>query len=121
MRKRPYGKVRRPTAEDYAGVRAQMDMSKAPTYDEFMGVLTEMWEGQFTAAEKRGLGAGVVGPVNFKQFLQESRAVLIRQRDEVIPEKYSDGLLSKEDMVAATELAGLLIEYEERALRSMED
>jgi hypothetical protein len=85
-----------------------------------MADMEQLWEGQFTEAEKRGFGGAPLGPLNFKEFLQFSMQTLIRQLDEVIPEKFAKGLLSSEDTVAATELTKLLIGYEERALRSME-
>lgn len=109
-------KVRRPTAQDYIGTSLALDMSKVPTRDEFIHDMNEQWESYFTESEKKGPGAGVPGPVNFKQYLQESMAALLRQRDEIIPKQVKENTLEKQDAAAATELLNIIIEYEEREL-----
>jgi hypothetical protein len=113
-------KIRRPTAQDYLDVGWKFRAGEVPTRDEFITDMKEQWEREFTEAEKRGPGAGIPGPLNFKHHLQLSLETLKRQVDEIIPGKFEQGLLSKEDAAASVELINILIVYEEQELRFMD-
>lgn len=112
------GKIRRPTAEDYQGI-GQMVRDRAPTREEFIYDMREKWEEEFTEAEKRGPGAGVLAPIPFSKYLRDSLAALQRQIKTEIPKQLKDGRLNEEDASTATEFAKLLMEYEEQELKLM--
>ena len=120
MRVESINKIRRPTAADYMGADFALSKGNVPTYEVFMADMKDQWEEYFRETEKRGITGDNIGPVNFRQYLSESMVVLLKQVGEVIPQKAAAGTLSREDAAAATELANTLIDYETRALASME-
>lgn len=110
-------KIRRPSAQDYIGMGVQFNRAAVPTYEEFIADLREQWQQQLREPEKFGI-EGYKAPIDFKQYMRESYTALCSQVEEVIPQKFKDGLLSKEDAAAATELGTVVLGYEERFLNS---
>jgi len=96
-----------------------MVRAKAPTREEFIYDMREKWEEEFTEAEKRGPGAGVLAAIPFSKYLRDSLAALRRQINAEIPRQLKDGRLNEEDAATATEFAKLLIEYEQEELKLM--
>jgi hypothetical protein len=110
-----YGKIRRPTASDYINAAMVLDTNQIPSFHDFMEDLKIQWQEQFTIAERQG--AGGKAPITFADYLALSMETLKKQVEEVIPVKFREGLITKEDAAAATELANILLRYEDRAFR----
>jgi len=110
-------KLRRPTAQDYLGMGVQFKREEVPTYEEFIEDQRQIWQQQLREPEKYGV-EGYKAPIDFKQYLRESKVALIYQIEEIIPQKFKEGLLSNEDAAAATELGTIVLSYVERYLNS---
>lgn len=111
-------KVRRPAVQDYIDVDLIESAygGRMPTKDEFIYDMREQWNNYFTEAEKQGKGSGHPGPISFIYYLQLSRVALVAQKDEVIPSKVKEGLLSGSAARRNIGFIRKLIEYEEREI-----
>jgi len=93
-----------------------MDLSRAPTYDEWVFDMRTLWESEFSEPEKAGTGPGSPGPIDFEQYMKESLQTMIWRKDDEVPMRLETGVITKVDAVANTEFLEILIEYAKKAL-----
>jgi len=111
----PPVKMRRPTAQDYIGMGVFFKKAALWTYEEFIEFKKKEWQEQLRDTEKVGIN-GQKAPIDFKQYMLESREAVTEQLTTSIPKQVADGRLPVDDAAAATELANILLLYISRFL-----
>lgn len=90
---------------------ASIDPGGALTYDAFVSASRELWQEQFTAAERQG-------PISFEHYMGLQLDTLRWRVDTDIPESLRTGALDKIEAETCSDFFRRLRDYTERYLRS---
>ncbi len=100
----------RKDSTDYKSVAA-IDPDGQLTYDAFISGSREVWQDQFTAAERHG-------PISFDHYMGLQYETLVWRVDEDIPDSTREGLIDAEEAKGCSDFFRRLRDYTEKYLRT---